>query len=85
MNICQKVKESILDGLKDALVIINDPQNDQTHLEAIVVSDKFKTMSLVKQHQIVMNSLKSSFDSYLHALKLKTYTHEKWNKIKEEL
>ena len=83
MDICQKVKETISKDLKDALVIVNDPQNDQTHLEAIVVSDQFKTISLVKQHQVVMNSLKSSFDSYLHALKLKTYTHEKWNKIKE--
>lgn len=81
MTLCTDIKEIILEQMQDALVIVLDPQQDQTHLEAIVVSDEFKTMNLVMQHRRVMNILKESFNSHLHALALKTYTSDQWEQF----
>jgi acid stress-induced BolA-like protein IbaG/YrbA len=73
------IKSCIEEALPDTIAYITDPMNDQTHFEAIVVSKCFEGKVLVKQHQLVMNSLKKAFDSEaVHALKLKTYTPEKW-------
>ncbi|MCH9633056.1 MAG: hypothetical protein S4CHLAM6_14070 [Chlamydiae bacterium] len=78
MNICEQIKKIILEQMQDAFVVVSDPQDDGTHLEAIVVSNEFSAMSLVGQHRRVMNLLKESFNKDLHALKLKTYSFEKW-------
>lgn len=77
------LNEIIISSIKSALndeakVMILDPRNDGIHLEAHVVSDLFKEMSLVKRHKIVMNALKEHFASFLHALALKTFTEDEW-------
>lgn len=81
MDLCQHIKEIILEQLQGALVIVSDPQNDATHLEAIVVSDEFKGIPLITQHRRVMNIMKDSFQNELHALKLKTYSFDQWELI----
>ncbi|MCK4935071.1 MAG: BolA/IbaG family iron-sulfur metabolism protein [Simkaniaceae bacterium] len=80
MDQVEKIKNKILETLTDAEIHILDPRNDGIHLEAIVISDTFLTLPLFKQHQIVMNSLKDFFETTLHALALKTYTKEQWEK-----
>lgn len=74
MQLTDQIKSVIEDAVEDSQVIVLDPMNDQTHLEAIVVSEKFKSMPLLKQHKMVMSALKEQFDSQLHALKLTTLT-----------
>ncbi len=64
------------------VVKVLDPMNDQTHLEAYVVSSSFEGKRLLEQHRMVMNSLKDHFASILHALTLKTYTPEQWSQQK---
>ena len=81
MNLCLDIENIIIEQIQDALVFISDPMNDETHLEAIVVSNEFKNLSLVDQHKRVMNLLKNSFNTNLHALKLKTYTLDKWKQM----
>ncbi len=78
MSITEQIEKIIIEQMQDALVVISDPQDDGTHLEAIVVSDEFTKMPLVAQHRRVMNLLKESFNKDLHALKLKTYSFQKW-------
>ena len=73
-----KIKEIIQAVLPEATIYVLDPRNDGHHLEAVVISDEFIGLSLIKQHKIVMNSLKEEFKSSVHALGLKTYTQEKW-------
>lgn len=82
MNLLEEIKSCISDSIKDAYIEVSDPQKDGTHLEAIVVSDQFETMSLLQQHRSVMNLLKESFETTLHALKLETYTFQTWNQRK---
>ncbi len=77
-----QIKHSILHVLPDAQVIVADPHNDGEHFEAIVISPSFETMTLVKQHQLVMNALKEKFATTVHALALKTFTPKKWNEQK---
>ena len=47
-----------------------------------VVSDEFKGKILIEQHQMLMNLLREELKSRIHAVKLQTYTIEKFNQIK---
>lgn len=82
MSMGPEIKATILKVLPDATVYVADP--DGEHFEAIVISEKFTGMPLVKQHKIVMNALKEHFKQAVHALALKTYTPEKWVTAKEK-
>ena len=71
------IANTIMSALPDASVKVESA--DGTHWTAIVISSSFEGLMLVKQHQIVLNALKSEFDSErLHALQLQTFTPQKW-------
>ncbi len=80
----EEIKSTILAALPDATVYVVDPYNDGQHFQAIVVSPSFEGQLLVQQHQIVMKSLKEAFAGAVHALALKTFTPEKWEKEKNQ-
>ena len=75
-----QIKETIEAAVPDAEVHIYDP--DGEHFEALVISPQFQGMPLIKQHKLVMNALKERFATDVHALGLKTFTPEKWEKSK---
>ncbi|MEM7134475.1 MAG: BolA/IbaG family iron-sulfur metabolism protein [Chloroflexota bacterium] len=77
-----KIKEIIQSALPDATVYVLDPMNDGQHFESVVISPSFEGLSLVKQHQAVMNPLKTAFETDVHALRLKTFTPDKWETAK---
>jgi acid stress-induced BolA-like protein IbaG/YrbA len=54
--------------------------DDGTHFESIIVSDAFVGKSMVQQHQLVYAALGDRMHSEIHALSMKTYTPEQWNK-----
>jgi acid stress-induced BolA-like protein IbaG/YrbA len=54
--------------------------DDGTHFESIIVSDAFVGKSMVQQHQLVYTALGDRMRSEIHALSMKTYTPEQWNK-----
>lgn len=84
-NNVKRISRVIQAELPDALVYVIDPQSDGQHFQAVVVSVLFEGMSLVKQHQKVMHSLKKDFDSELvHALSLKTFTPIQWENQKNK-
>ena len=80
----ETIRDTILKEIPGAIVYVDDPNNDGEHFQAIVISDTFNSMSLVKQHQLVMNSLKQEFATRVHALQLKTFTPEKWEQQKDQ-
>ena len=80
----ERVRSLILRNLPDSQVYIKDPRKDGSHLHAIVVNPGFKGLSLIKQHQSVMNALKEEFRADLHALQLETFTPEDWEKSKSQ-
>jgi len=84
MHIVNEIKETIQQALPNAHIIVLDPMEDGIHLEAVVVSSEFEGLSLVKQHQKVMQPLNDHFNRSLHALSLKTLTPEQWEKEKHK-
>lgn len=82
MSIATTIKQIILERLPTAIVIVDDPNNDGEHFEAIVICDTFETMSLLHQHRVIMTPLKEAFADRVHALALKTFSTSKWNKQK---
>ncbi|NBV42294.1 BolA/IbaG family iron-sulfur metabolism protein [bacterium] len=73
------IRDLIIAAIPDAEVIVEDPYNDSTHFQAAVISSRFDGMSLVKQHQLVLNALKAEMEANIvHALALKTYTPNAW-------
>jgi acid stress-induced BolA-like protein IbaG/YrbA len=59
--------------------------SDNVHFNAIVISDAFNEIpSRLKRQQMVYQFLNPYIQNgEIHALQLKTYTPEKWAKIKE--
>ena len=76
------VEDIIKAGLPDAEVIVEDMTGTRDHLDITVVSDAFKGKMLFEQHQMLMTLLKEELKQRIHAVKLQTYTKEKFQAIK---
>jgi len=74
-----EIESVIQKALEVVHIEVRNPREDGLHFEALVVSPAFEGKSLVEQHQIVMNSLKTHFQMALHALSLKTLTPKEWS------
>jgi len=59
-------------ALPDASVSIEDLAGDGDHFAATVVSEAFRGLSRVRQHQIVYAALRGRMGGELHALALQT-------------
>ena len=66
------IEQMIRDALPDAKVEIRDLAGDGDHYAATVVSEAFRGLSRVKQHQLVYAALKGRMGGVLHALALTT-------------
>jgi len=63
-------------ALPDARVTVEDLAGDGEHYAATVVSETFRGLSRVKQHQVVYTALRGRMGSELHALALQTSAPE---------
>ena len=59
---------------------IENPTGGLTHATITIVSEKFKGLALVQRHKLIYNSLKDALAGSLHALCLKTFTADEYNK-----
>ena len=66
------IERLIKEGIPGAQVTIRDLAGDGDHYSAIVVSEAFRGLSRVKQHQLVYDALKGKMGGELHALALQT-------------
>lgn len=82
MSEFQYVEDIIKAGLPDAQVMVEDMTGTKDHLAITVVSDAFKGKLLFEQHQILMTLLKDELKARIHAVKLQTYTKEKFEASK---
>lgn len=83
MNLINEIETTIKEHIPDALILVHNINDDGEHFEAIVISESFNDLGLLKQHQAVMKPLKVAFDSKVHALALKTFSLKKWNETKQ--
>jgi stress-induced morphogen len=67
-----EIEALIKAALPDAKVTIDDLAGDGDHYAATVVSEQFRGLSRVRQHQIVYAALRGRMGGELHALALQT-------------
>ena len=67
-----EIEALIKAALPDATVTIDDLAGDGDHYAATVVSEMFRGLSRVRQHQIVYAALRGRMGGELHALALQT-------------
>ncbi len=67
-----EIERMIKEALPDAQVTIKDLAGDGDHYSAEVVSESFRGISRVKQHQMIYNALQGNMGGVLHALALQT-------------
>jgi stress-induced morphogen len=67
-----EIEALIKAALPDARVTIEDLAGDGDHYAATVVSESFRGLPRVKQHQIVYAALQGRMGGALHALALQT-------------
>ena len=66
------IETMIREALPDATIDIKDLAGDGDHYAATVVSEAFRGLTRVKQHQLVYAALKGRMGGVLHALALTT-------------
>jgi len=71
-----EIEAMIKTALPDALVEITDLAGDGDHYAARVVSESFRGLPRVRQHQRVYEALGGRMGGVLHALQLTTATPE---------
>ena len=71
-----EIEALIKEALPDARVTIEDLAGDGDHYAATVVSEKFRGLPRVRQHQIVYDALRGRMGGQLHALALQTSAPE---------
>jgi len=73
------IEQLISEAFPDATIEIKDLAGDGNHYAATVVSERFRGVNRVKQHQMVYAALKGKMDGSageLHALALTTRAPE---------
>lgn len=72
-----EIEAYIREAFPDAVVTIQDLAGDGDHYACSVVSEAFRGVSRVKQHQMVYGALQGHMGGTLHALAVKTAVPEK--------
>jgi len=70
------IERMIKEAIPDASVTIRDLAGDGDHYAAEVVSESFRGLTRVKQHQMVYEALQGNMGGVLHALALQTSAPE---------
>ncbi|MGC9270261.1 BolA family protein [Acidiphilium sp.] len=67
-----EIEQLIKSALPDARIIVEDLAGDGDHYAASVISEQFRGISRVRQHQMVYAALQGRMGDALHALALQT-------------
>jgi stress-induced morphogen len=71
-----EIESMIKAAIPDATVAITDLRGDGDHYAAQVISEQFRGLSRIKQHQIIYAALGGRMGGELHALQLTTAAPE---------
>ena len=77
---CEDIQAMIERGMPDSRVSVT---GDGRHFEAVVVDDAFAGKGLLEQHRMVYATLGEKMGGEIHALSMRTYTREQWEKIQK--
>lgn len=74
----KEIQDMIRAGMPGSSVEV---EGDGTHFEALVVSNDFEGKTLLERHQMIYKILGDAMKERIHALSLKTYTPEQWERV----
>ena len=78
----EEIKHTLSKALPVSLIETQDLTGGGDHWQVIIVSSAFEGKGLLEQHRLVNEALKSELgDQRIHALALKTFTPEQWDKL----
>ncbi|HVR20437.1 MAG TPA: BolA family transcriptional regulator [Polyangiaceae bacterium] len=77
------VRTLLLSAFPQADIDLVDLTGTRDHYQARIVSSAFAGKSLIEQHQLVYAALGDAMNGPIHALALKTYTPEAWQKANQ--
>jgi acid stress-induced BolA-like protein IbaG/YrbA len=78
----EEIKATLEQALPGSTIEMQDLTGGGDHWQVFIVSSAFEGKGLVEQHQMVYGALKEAMgDQRIHALALKTYTPEQWEKL----
>jgi stress-induced morphogen len=66
------LEAALREGFPDAEILVTDLAGDGDHYRAKIVSEQFRGVPRVRQHQMVYAALKGRMGGELHALALET-------------
>lgn len=72
MHTSENLIQAIEKGLPGSEAIVRNPRGDSEHFIAEVYYEGFEGKSLVEQHRMVYEALKTEFAQGMHSLSLKT-------------
>jgi stress-induced morphogen len=78
-----EVEARLRAAFPDALINLEDLTGTKDHYQARIVSSAFEGMTPVGQHQLVYAALVEEMKGPIHALALKTYTPQAWQKLEK--
>ena len=81
MNI-DEIKERLNAYFTNDKIEVFDSRGTGDHFSIIIISDKFKNVSLVDRHRMVYSIFEDKIVTEIHALQIQTYTLEEWKKKK---
>ena len=74
-----QIKQKICNAIADAKVLLDSP--DLVHFSATVISDQFLGLKSLERQRLVYAPLATDLQNgKIHALSLKTFTFEEWEK-----
>ena len=76
-----EITDALRENLIDSIIDVKSPDN--THFEALIVSDQFIDKTRLKRHQIIYECLGDAVGAEIHALSIRAYTKEEWNKLNQ--
>ncbi|MCY3625040.1 MAG: BolA/IbaG family iron-sulfur metabolism protein [Candidatus Dadabacteria bacterium] len=76
----QRIREMIEQGISTSFVEV---EGDGTHFQAVVVSEQFRGKPPIERHKLVYAALGDAMESEIHAISIKTYTDDQWERLKK--
>lgn len=77
-----EIERRLRAAFPDAEIRVVDTTGTSDHFDAVVVSTAFAGLSRVRQHQAVYAALGDAMRQEIHALALRTFTPETWERAR---
>ena len=79
-------KEQILNRLHenfiDSEIEVQDMTGQSNHFNLLIISNDFKSVSLIKRHKIIHSIFKEELTTEIHAFQIKALTPAEWRNKK---